>query len=177
MIKLQKHFHSSQTQIKVLVLWFHWPHQTSCLVFPVSPSFHETIYLKWDCRCFEDLSVLICALLLQRFPLLLQLHHLLSLPSSRPSIYSPCLRSLPASLRLALTSALPREFCRGGEKLVTLLYTIIWFWCFLRVVNLLRKTYLNTNSISIFQVIRCTLQIILLFLLFPFGSLLVLQKN
>ena len=101
----------------------------------------------------------------------------LSLPSSRPSISFPCLSFLPASLRLALTPAFPREFCRGGEKLITLLYTTIWFWCFVRVVNLLWKTYLNTNSISIFQVIRCTLQIILLFLLFPLGSLLVLQKN
>lgn len=55
---------------------------------------------------------LICAFL-QRFPLLVQLHHL-SLPSSRPSISSPCLSSLPASPWLAPTPAFPRE-SHGGE--------------------------------------------------------------
>ena len=100
-----------------------------------------------------------------------------SLSSQLQALRFFSLLKFSASFTAACSDISTREFCRGGEKLVTLVYTIIWFWCFLRLVNLLRKSYLNTNSISIFQVIRCALQIILLFLLFPFGSFLVLQKN
>lgn len=79
-----------------------------------------------------------------------------------------CTREDVAALR---TEGLPAFPFPQGELLLFFSSDVILDGT--EIIIVFNQEILNTNSISIFQVIRCALQIILLFLLFPFSSLLV----